>query len=71
MNIWDGVYRKRIKNIAGYPDEIASLAFSHDGLKLAIASSYVFDEGERDHAPDAIFIKTINDQDVAPRVLQK
>lgn len=35
---------------------------------LAIASSYTFDEGERDHAPDALFIKRILDSDVAPRV---
>lgn len=69
VNIWDGAHRKRIKHINGYPDEIASLAFSADGSKLAIASSYTFDEGERDHAPDAIFVKTIVDQDVAPRVV--
>lgn len=35
---------------------------------LAIASSYTFDEGERDHAPDALFIKRILDSDVAPRI---
>ncbi|KAI8336872.1 WD40-repeat-containing domain protein [Choanephora cucurbitarum] len=67
VNIWDGAHRKRIKNMAGYPDEIASLAFNQDGTKLAIASSYTFDEGERDHAPDAIYIKQIQDTDVAPR----
>lgn len=55
--------------MTGYPDEIASLSFNHDGSKLAIASSYTFDEGERDHAPDTIFIKYISDPDVAPRIV--
>ncbi|KAI7901660.1 mitotic checkpoint protein BUB3-like protein [Cokeromyces recurvatus] len=69
--IWDGVHRKRLKMFPGYPEEIAKLAFSPDGKKLAIASSYVYDEGERDHAPDTIFIKTIEDSDVAPRNIQR
>ncbi|RCI02514.1 hypothetical protein CU098_012254, partial [Rhizopus stolonifer] len=69
VNIWDGAHRKRIKNMTGYPDEIASLAFNHDGTKLAIASSYTFDEGERDHAPDTVYIKLIHDHDVAPRIV--
>ncbi|KAK4512800.1 uncharacterized protein ATC70_003507 [Mucor velutinosus] len=69
VNIWDGANRKRVKHMTGYPDEIASLSFNHDGSKLAIASSYTFDEGERDHAPDTIFIKDISDSDVAPRIV--
>ncbi|KAF1800563.1 WD40-repeat-containing domain protein [Mucor lusitanicus] len=69
VNIWDGANRKRVKHMTGYPDEIASLSFNHDGSKLAIASSYTFDEGERDHAPDTIFIKDIADSDVAPRTV--
>ncbi|KAG2193985.1 hypothetical protein INT47_000773 [Mucor saturninus] len=69
INIWDGVHRKRIRNIVGYPEEIASLAFSKNGDMLAIACSYTFDEGERDHAPDTVFIKRIQDSDVAPRVV--
>lgn len=36
---------------------------------LAIACSYTFDEGERDSAPDTVFIKRIQDSDVAPRVV--
>ncbi|KAG2236308.1 WD40-repeat-containing domain protein [Thamnidium elegans] len=68
VNIWDGVHRKRLRHIAGYPDEISCLAFNNDGSLLAIASSYTFDEGDREHAPDAIFIKRIMDADVAPRI---
>jgi cell cycle arrest protein BUB3 len=69
VNIWDGAHRKRLRHFPNYPEEISSLAFSHDGSKLAIASSYVYDEGERDHTPDAIFIKYIDDADVRPKVV--
>ncbi|KAI8144166.1 WD40-repeat-containing domain protein [Fennellomyces sp. T-0311] len=69
VSIWDGVNRKRIRQFPRYPDEISSLAFSHDGKKLAIASSYTFDEGERDHSPDAIFIKTLSESDCKPRTV--
>ncbi|KAG2221048.1 hypothetical protein INT45_009706 [Circinella minor] len=67
VSVWDGVNRKRIRQFPRYPDEIASLSFSHDGKKLAIASSYTFDEGERDHQPDAIFIKTLDENECKPR----
>ncbi|KAI9312160.1 WD40-repeat-containing domain protein [Dichotomocladium elegans] len=69
VSIWDGVNRKRIKQFPRYPDEISSLSFSPDGRMLAIASSYTFDEGERDHSPDAIFIKTLSETDCKPRHL--
>lgn len=69
VSIWDGVNRKRIKQFPRYPDEISSLSFSHDGKMLAVASSYTFDEGERDHSPDAIFIKHIGDNECKPRHL--
>lgn len=69
VSIWDGVNRKRIKQFQRYPDEISSLSFSPDGKMLAVASSYTFDEGERDHSPDAIFIKHIGDNECKPRHL--
>ncbi|KAG1172399.1 hypothetical protein G6F70_006500 [Rhizopus microsporus] len=71
VNVWDGVNRKRVKQLPGYPDEIASLAFNRDGSVLAIASSYTFDEGERDHAPDTIFIRQMQDAEVRPRVINQ
>ncbi|KAI8996827.1 WD40-repeat-containing domain protein [Pilobolus umbonatus] len=70
VNIWDGVNRKRVRMFPRYPDEISSLAFSSDGGKLAVASSYTFDEGERDQAPDTIFIRKMEDADVKPRLVQ-
>ncbi|KAI9244892.1 WD40-repeat-containing domain protein [Sporodiniella umbellata] len=70
VNIWDGVHRKRVKQFTGYPDEIASIAFSHDGSVMAVASSYTFDEGERDHAPETIFVRQLQDSEVRPRKIQ-
>ena len=49
------------------PLSIASLAFNHDGSLLAIASSYTFEEGEKDHPEDAIFIRRISDSEVKPK----
>ncbi|CAO3649402.1 unnamed protein product [Mucor hiemalis] len=68
VNTWDGINRKRIRHIVGYPENISSLCFNKDGTLLAIASSYTFDEGERPHESDAIFIKRVVDTDVAPRI---
>ncbi|KAL1929583.1 hypothetical protein VTP01DRAFT_1721 [Rhizomucor pusillus] len=69
VSIWDGVNRKRIRQLPRFPDEISALAFSHDGRMLAIASSYTFDEDERDHAPDAIFIKPLGENECKPRTI--
>ncbi|CAO3693675.1 unnamed protein product [Rhizopus stolonifer] len=68
VNIWDGENKKRLKQFTGYSEEIACLDFNHDGSMLAIASSYTFDEGERDHAPDTIFIRNLQENEVKPRM---
>ncbi|KAI9468425.1 MAG: WD40-repeat-containing domain protein [Benjaminiella poitrasii] len=69
--VWDGARRKRLRVYPTYPEEVAALAFSPDGKKLAVASSYVYDEGDRDHVPDAIFIRTVEEVDVTPRSSHK
>ncbi|CAO3689105.1 unnamed protein product [Umbelopsis vinacea] len=67
VNFWDGVNRKRIRQFPRYPDGISSLAFSHDGKKLAIACSYTYDEGEKDHAPDTVYIRHLTESECLPR----
>lgn len=48
--VWDAANRKRVKQLAPkYPSSISSLSFSHDGRLLAVASSYGFEEGEREY----------------------
>ncbi|TMW64464.1 hypothetical protein Poli38472_011344 [Pythium oligandrum] len=68
VNIWDGDNKKRITHLRKYPTSIASLDFNHDGSILAIASSYTYEEGEKDHPNDAIFLHTVQPGQVRPKV---
>jgi cell cycle arrest protein BUB3 len=47
VNIWDAKNRKRLAQFNKYPTSIASLCFSPNSEKLAIASSYTFEEGSK------------------------
>jgi len=67
VNIWDGQNKKRLAQFHKYPTSISSLSFSEDGTTLAIASSYTFEEGEKDVPSDQIFIRTISDVEVKPK----
>eukprot|EP01041_Mallomonas_annulata_P002543 gene2543-4959_t len=67
VNIWDGSNKKRLCQLHPYPTSISSMAFSHDGSILVIASSYTFEEGDKPHPEDNIYIRYIQDVDVLPR----
>eukprot|EP00794_Sanderia_malayensis_P016221 gene16221-17854_t len=67
VNIWDGFKKKRLCQFHQYPTSISSLCFSHDGTMLAIVSSYMEEEGEKDHPDDAIFIRHVSDQETKPK----
>ncbi|CAG8482890.1 12569_t:CDS:2, partial [Acaulospora morrowiae] len=69
VNIWDGFNKKRLRQYPQYPTSIASLDFNKDGTCLAIASSYTFEEGEKDHPPDSVFIRPISENECKPRHL--
>jgi len=64
---WDGSHKKKLATLPKFETSIAALAFNHDGSKLAIASSYTFEEGERDHPRDEIFIRTMLDSECQPK----
>lgn len=64
VSVWDGTVRKRIKSFPQYSTSISSLDFNHSGSLLAIASSYMYEEGERDHPLDTIFIRRVQESDV-------
>jgi len=66
--VWDGNNKKRICQYPAYPTSISALAFNNQGSLLAIASSYTYEEGEKDHPPDAVYIRTINDHEVRPKM---
>lgn len=67
VNAWDGAHKKRLCQWSGYPAAIASLGFSPDGRRLAVASSYTFEEGNRPHAQDAIFVRELLADEFAPK----
>ncbi|KAL5218330.1 hypothetical protein ABZP36_019014 [Zizania latifolia] len=67
VNVWDGINKKRLYQYSKYASSIAALSFSKDGHLLAVASSYTYEEGEKSHEPDAIFIRSVNDVEVKPK----
>lgn len=64
INVWDGINKKRICQYSAYPTSISYLDFNRDGSLLAVASSYTWEEGEKDHPADAIYIRTVNEHEV-------
>ncbi|KAJ3010504.1 mitotic spindle checkpoint protein Bub3 [Thoreauomyces humboldtii] len=69
VNVWDGNNRKRLRPYLQYPTGVSALAFNCDGTYLAVASSYAFDEGEKDHPPDSIYVKTISETECRPKTV--
>jgi len=67
VNVWDGANKKRICQYPPYQTSIAALAFNASGDKLAVAASYTWEEGEKDHPADAIYIRTVHPNDVLPK----
>jgi len=65
--IWDGQNKKRLAQLYQYPTSISSLSFSEDGSMLAVASSYTYEEGEKDHPSDQIYIHKVLDHEVRPK----
>jgi len=67
VNVWDGFNKKRLCQLHRYPSSISYLCFSHDGGVLAIAVSYLNEEGEKDHPDDAIYIRQVSDAETKPK----
>ncbi|KII74388.1 Mitotic checkpoint protein BUB3 [Thelohanellus kitauei] len=67
VSIWDPFNRKRICQLRRFPNSISSLSFSSDGTMLAIASSYLYEENEKEVDPDSIYIRTLSDTDTKQR----
>lgn len=69
--IWDPVNRKRVAHLHKYPTSIAALTFSDSGRFLAVASSYTFEEGEKDiPQQDQVFIREVQEMEVKPKALK-
>ncbi|KAG8179339.1 hypothetical protein JTE90_007612, partial [Oedothorax gibbosus] len=67
VNVWDGFNKKRLCQFHRYPTHISSLAFSPDGTQIAIASSFIYEQERNDKPPDAIYVKTVTDQESKPK----
>lgn len=65
--LWDGLHKKKITSLPHFPTSIAALAFRSDGKELAIASSYTFEEGEREHPRDEIYVREMLDSECLPK----
>lgn len=65
--VWDGEARKRITQFSRYPTSIASIDFDTKSDWMAVAVSYTFEEGEKDHPPDEVLIRKIDDAHIATK----
>jgi cell cycle arrest protein BUB3 len=70
VNIWDAKNKKRLCQLPSFPTSVAAVDFNHDGSLLAVAASYTFEEGEKDHPPDQVYVRAISDADVKPKPRQ-
>lgn len=64
---WDGANKKKLSTIAKLPTSVACLAFNENGSQIAMASSYTFEEGERDHPRDEIYIRDVLESEIRPK----
>eukprot|EP00954_Amorphochlora_amoebiformis_P014322 1120985-Amorphochlora_amoeboformis.AAC.1 len=63
VNVWDGYAKKRVCQYPTYQTSISYLCYNKDGSRLAVAQSYTFEEGERDHPRDAVYIRHVTEQE--------
>eukprot|EP00455_Lapot_gusevi_P037281 TRINITY_DN4164_c0_g1_i3.p1 TRINITY_DN4164_c0_g1~~TRINITY_DN4164_c0_g1_i3.p1 ORF type:complete len:331 (+),score=50.72 TRINITY_DN4164_c0_g1_i3:58-1050(+) len=71
VNVWDGELKKRVCQYPNLPTSVASLDFNATGSLLAIASSYTYEEDDKDHPADAIYIRKVLDHEVRPKSKSK
>lgn len=68
VSVWDGVARKRLWRLPEFETSIASLAFSGDGTRLAIAVSYTYEMGPQKSVPaNKLFIRNVSETDMRPK----
>jgi len=70
--IWDGANKKRLCQLAKHPVGISALVFNRDGTILAAASSYTFEEGEKEEkVADNVYIHFVQESQVKPKPKKK
>ena len=63
----DGENKKRLFQSPKYPTSIAAMAFNSEATYLAVASSYTHEQGDRDHPPDAIYLRPVTESEIRPK----
>jgi cell cycle arrest protein BUB3 len=56
-----------LTTLPSFPTSISALAFNHDGSEIAMASSYTFEDGDREHPQDELFVRAILDSECLPK----
>lgn len=64
---WDGLHKKKLTTLPAFATSIAAMTFNHDGSELAVASSYTYEDGEREHPRDEIFIRPVLETECKPK----
>ncbi|PSC76632.1 mitotic checkpoint [Micractinium conductrix] len=67
VSFWDGENKKRLHQVPGYPTSVAAMAFNGAATQLAVAASYTFEQGEKEHPRDAIYIRDCSEAEVRPK----
>lgn len=67
--VWDPRAQKRLASYPALPSSVASLDVSADGARLAVASSYTGEAGERPPrgARDEVYLASLDGSEFAPR----
>jgi hypothetical protein len=60
-------YFIQLTTLPSFPTSISAIAFNHDGSEAAIASSYTFEDGDREHPQDELFIRKILESECLPK----
>jgi len=68
VNIWDGDHKKRICQFPPYNTSIADVDFNADGSLVAIASSYTWEQGDKERPADQIWIRRVKESECKPKV---
>eukprot|EP01083_Nonionella_stella_P082351 227302_1 len=67
VNVWDGDNKKRICQFSPYRMGLTSIDFNHDGSLLAVAVSYAWEHGEKEHDPDTVIVRNVKKHEVQPK----
>jgi hypothetical protein len=59
---------EQLTTLPSFPTSISAVAFHQDGSEIAIASSYTFEDGDREHRPpDELFVRKLLDSEYHPK----